>query len=141
MHLGRENSNVAGIILYYFLCPIEPLTRNESLANTKIVCVCNSDVGNLIISLHAPQTRGPVDCVHRVPQIVHNLAGSRTRPRYGPQGHCDAPLICGLSRAEDCDFRDVHSGTMLQRRELRGLRAQCRNLPALPSVRLRQQAQ
>jgi len=124
------------LALLYFLCPIEPLTQNESLADTKIVCVCNSDVGNLSIFLHAPQTRGPADCLHRVPQSVHNLAGSRTRPRYGPQGHCDVLLICGLSRAQDCDFRDVHSGTMLQRHELRGLRAQCRNLPALPSVRL-----
>jgi hypothetical protein len=30
-----------------------------------------------------------------------------------------------LSQAQDCDFRGVHSGMMLQRRELRGLRTQC----------------
>jgi len=131
MHLGGENGNVVSIILFYFLCPIEPLTQTESLANSKIVCVCNSDVGNHSISLNAPQTRGLAD-----PRSVHNLAGSRTRPRYGPQGHCDAVLICGLSRARDCDFRDVHSGMMLQRRELRGLHVQCRNLPSLPSARL-----
>ena len=112
------------------------------MLKTQIVCACNRDVGNLSISFNAPQTRGVADRLHRVPQSVHNLAGSRTRPRYGPQGHCDALLICGLSRAQDCDFQDVHSGMMLQRRELRGLRAQCRNLRALPSVRLQwQQAQ
>lgn len=134
MHLGGENGKVISFILYYFLCPIEPLTQTENLENSKIVCVCNSNVGNLSISFNAPQTHGLADRLHRVSQSAHNLAGSRTRPRYGPQGHCAALLICGLSRAQDCDFRDVHSGMMLQLRELHGLRAQSRNLRGLPSV-------
>ena len=138
MHLEGENSNVISITLYYFLCPIELSHANWGLAHTKHVCVCNSNIDHLSISLHIPQTRGAADCLRRVPQNVHDLAGSRTRPRHGHQGHCDALLICGLSRAQDCDFRDVHSGMMLQRRELRGLpglRGQCLILLALPSVR------
>jgi len=127
-------------LFYIIFCMLQnPSLKLRVLQTQRIVCVCNSDVGNLSISLHAPQTRGHADCQRPVSQSVHNLAGSRKRPRYVLQSHCDVLLICGLSRAQDCDSLDVHSGTMLQRRELR---AQCRNLPPLPSVRWQcQQAQ